>query len=94
MFGHGLVPSGRVPITGDAPNVAIVDGGKSIIYDTTPEQPVWHRWAEGRASDEADWNSSPTPGEIRSPGPLNQLLTEVYHLRFFGRWGDLWGLGL
>src|SRR5262249_39614588 len=38
---------GQVPIDGDAPNVAIVNGGEGLIYDGVPEQRVWDRWASG-----------------------------------------------
>ena len=36
---------GQVPIDGDRPNVSTMDGG--FLYDRTPEQRVWGRWANG-----------------------------------------------
>ena len=36
---------GQVPIDGDRPNVATMGGG--FLYDRTPEQRVWQRWANG-----------------------------------------------
>jgi len=38
---------GQVPIDGDAPNVAVVNGGRGMLYDKTPEQNIWRQWAAG-----------------------------------------------
>ena len=47
---------GQVPIDGSRPNVATMDGG--FLYDHTPEQAVWERWANGDFDNKGLWRLS------------------------------------
>lgn len=47
LLAHPVPMSGQVPVDTRAPNVAVVDSGKGLLYDSTPEQRLWSRWAAG-----------------------------------------------
>jgi hypothetical protein len=38
---------GQVPVDPDAPEVFVTEDGKGLIYDSTLEQEMWRKWANG-----------------------------------------------
>jgi len=38
---------GQVPVDGSAPNVHVTKDRRGVFYDSTPEQILWARWANG-----------------------------------------------
>jgi hypothetical protein len=38
---------GQVPVDPEAPEVFVTDDGKGLIYDSTLEQEMWKKWADG-----------------------------------------------
>lgn len=50
LFAHEISMLGQVPVDAGAPNVRIIDGGRGLLYDSTPEQMLWDRWAHGEFS--------------------------------------------
>lgn len=47
LFAHEISMVGQVPVDAAAPNVRMIDGGRGLLYDSTPEQMLWERWAKG-----------------------------------------------
>ena len=54
LHAHEISMIGQVPVDGSAPNVHITQDRQGVLYDSTPEQILWARWADGRfdAADE------------------------------------------
>jgi hypothetical protein len=50
LYAHEISMTGQVPVDGAAPNVRMIDGGRGLLYDSTPEQMLWDRWANGEFS--------------------------------------------
>jgi hypothetical protein len=44
---HEIRMAGQVPVDASAPNVRVSADGKGVLYDSTPEQRLWARWASG-----------------------------------------------
>ena len=38
---------GQVPVDGSTPNVHVTKDRRGVFYDSTPEQILWARWADG-----------------------------------------------
>jgi hypothetical protein len=47
FYAHEISMLGQVPVDGLAPNVHITPDRKGVFYDSTPEQILWERWANG-----------------------------------------------
>ena len=52
LLAHPISMIGQVVVDGAADNVSTIDGGKGLLYDSTPEQRMWARWAAGDFSAE------------------------------------------
>ncbi|MGB8801414.1 MAG: hypothetical protein WCC97_12055 [Candidatus Acidiferrales bacterium] len=52
LLAHPISMIGQVVVDGAADNVSTIDGGKGLLYDSTPEQRMWARWAAGDFSTE------------------------------------------
>jgi hypothetical protein len=52
LYAHEISMIGQVPVDGAAPNVRMIDGGRGLLYDSTPERMLWERWANGEFSTE------------------------------------------
>lgn len=47
IYAHEISMIGQVPVDGSAPNVGISEDRRGVLYDSTPEQAMWARWADG-----------------------------------------------
>jgi hypothetical protein len=50
LYAHEISMIGQVPVDRGAPNVRMIDNGRGLLYDSTPEQMLWERWANGEFS--------------------------------------------
>jgi len=50
LCAHEISMIGQVPVDAAAPNVRMTDHGRGLLYDSTPEQMLWKRWANGEFS--------------------------------------------
>jgi len=50
LYAHEISMIGQVPVDGAAPNVRMINGGRGLLYDSTPQQMLWGRWANGEFS--------------------------------------------
>ena len=47
LYAHEISMIGQVPVDGSAPNVHVTGDRRGVFYDSTPEQILWARWANG-----------------------------------------------
>lgn len=47
IYAHEISMIGQVPVDGSAPNVHVTEDRRGLLYDSTPEQMLWARWANG-----------------------------------------------
>jgi hypothetical protein len=47
LYAHEISMIGQVPVDGSAPNVHVTGDRRGVLYDSTPEQILWARWANG-----------------------------------------------
>jgi hypothetical protein len=47
IHAHEISMIGQVPVDESAPNVHVTEDRRGILYDSTPEQALWARWADG-----------------------------------------------
>jgi hypothetical protein len=47
LYAHQISTTGQVPVDGSAPNVHVKGDRRGVFYDSTPEQILWARWANG-----------------------------------------------
>jgi hypothetical protein len=47
IYAHEISMIGQVMVDADAPNVHVTADGQGLYYDSTPEQRLWARWANG-----------------------------------------------
>lgn len=52
IYAHEIPMIGQVPVDGAAPNVRVTEDRRGLLYDSTPEQILWNRWANGEFSTE------------------------------------------
>src|ERR1700739_1541996 len=52
LYAHEISMSGQVPVDGAAPNVHVTEDRQGVLYDSTPEQILWGRWAKGEFATE------------------------------------------
>src|SRR5215475_4373473 len=52
IYAHEISMVGQVPVDGSAPNVHISHDRRGVLYDSTPEQAIWARWADGEFTTE------------------------------------------
>lgn len=50
LYAHEISMIGQVPVDAAATNVRTTDNGRGLLYDSTPEQMLWERWANGEFS--------------------------------------------
>jgi hypothetical protein len=50
LYAHEISMIGQVPVDRTAPNVRMIENGRGLLYDSTPEQMLWQRWANGEFS--------------------------------------------
>jgi hypothetical protein len=48
FYAHEISMIGQVPVDSAAPNVHVTEDGRGLLYDSTPEQTLWARWADGK----------------------------------------------
>jgi hypothetical protein len=81
---------GQVPIDTSAPNAFVTDGGRGLLYDSTMEQEMWERWANGDfTTDDAQsaslWRAGVRDINLRAVGKK----WKEYSKRHFGSARDL-----
>jgi len=47
LHAHDISMIGQVPVDASAPNVHVTKDRRGVLYDSTPEQALWARWADG-----------------------------------------------
>jgi hypothetical protein len=47
IHAHEISMIGQVQVDGAAPNVHVTEDRRGVLYDSTPEQILWARWANG-----------------------------------------------
>src|SRR5712691_11652366 len=47
IYAHEISMIGQVPVDSSAPNVHVTPDRRGVLYDSTPEQVLWARWANG-----------------------------------------------
>jgi hypothetical protein len=50
LNGETVPMNGVIPVDADATNVHVSKNGRQLVYDSTLEQQLWHRWRDGNFS--------------------------------------------
>jgi len=58
LYAHEISMIGQVPVDGSAPNVQVTEDRQGLLYDSTPEQMLWARWANGEFGTEDEVTAS------------------------------------
>ena len=58
IHAHEISMIGQVPVDGAAPNVRVTADRRGVLYDSTPEQMLWQRWANGEFGTEDELTAS------------------------------------
>jgi hypothetical protein len=84
IYAHEISMIGQVPVDGAAPNVHVTEDRRGVLYDSTPEQALWARWADGEFGTEDELTATTWRNGIEQIdlGGLAKIWKEFSSLHF------------